>query len=524
MDPSQLSEKFYDFRWFAERFFSIRDRHGKIIPFKLNQMQEQLLPGLIGRDDVLKPRKGGVSTLFELIIMHEALLRPNYRGLVLAHEHKSAIDLFDIIRTAYDHLPDQLKPKLEYDSRQEIMFANKARIQSHTAKNPELGRGGTIDALHCSEVAFWDTPSKTLTAVGASLGEDAWIGRESTANGAGTYWHTEWLKGKHRQSGYKTHFFNWTIEPTYRVEEPELIRDPDEFDEAGGRLPFVFQERELELELDEAQARWRRRAVREFKEKFPQEYAEDDVTCFLVSGRGVFDNKWLQQEYARLVSQGSVVKDTVHELGLEVFKLYKEKKDFLEQAFVIGADPSEGIEDPTNPNEAGDYCSAYVLERWSGAQVAAVHGRWEAHEFAVVLAAVGKLYTTASGPPVIGVERQGGGTAVLSELHNHLHYPNLYWHDEFDEMKHRSVRRLGWHTNAATRPIMVDGLVKAITKKHMQVLDPEFYAECMTFVRGRQGKPAAQSGCYDDRVMAAAIAWQMRMRTSGIPLIGTNLR
>jgi hypothetical protein len=45
----------------------------------------------------------------------------------------------------------------------------------------------------------------------------------------------------------------------------------------------------------------------------------------------------------------------------------------------------------------------------------------------------------------------------------------------------------------------------------------------MTFVRGRHGKQAAQSGCYDDRVMAAAIAWQMRMRTSGVPLVGANL-
>lgn len=523
MNPDVLPEKCFDFPWFAERFFSIRDRRMRILPFRMNELQRELYPALVGRDDVLKARKGGVSTLVVLKMLHEAMVHPNYRGLVLAHEHKSAIDIFDIAKTALDHLPNQLRPKLAIDSRQEIVFAeNKSRLQAHTAKNPDLGRGGTINALHCSEIAFWDTPSKTLTAVGASLGEDAWVARESTANGAGTYWHTEWVKGKNGRSGYKPHFFNWTIEPSYREREPNPLQDSDEFDASGARLPFRFSDREVELGLDEAQARWRRRRVVEFKEKFPQEYAEDDVSCFLTTGRSVFDNIWLQRKYAALVATGGAPLREVPALGLRVFRIYEDREAYMQHSFVIGADASEGIEDPTDPNEAGDFCSAYVLERWSGAQVAAVHGLWEPHEFARILAEVGHLYATASGPALIGVERQGGGTAVLSELHNHLHYPNLYWHDEFDERQQKRTRRLGWHTNTATRPILVDGLVKAVTKGHMQVLDLDFLSECMTFVRNARGKPCAQVGCYDDRVMAAGIAWQMRMRTSGVPLVATN--
>ena len=520
MDPSQLSEHFFDFAWFAERFFSIRDRHGRVVPFRMNELQLELLPTLVGRDDVLKARKGGVSTLVDLMMLHRALVRPNYHGLILAHEHKSAIDVFDIIRVAYDHLPDLLKPKLAVDARQEIMFeGTKSQLRAHTAKNPNLGRGGTIDALHCSEVAYWDTPAATLAAVGASLGADATIVRESTANGAGTYWHKEWIKGKNRKSGYKVHFFNWTVERSYRVEASDPAFDHDEFDESGTRLPFVHSDRERELGLDETQARWRRRRVREFGDKFAQEYAEDDVTCFLVSGHSVFDGRMLQLEYARMVER-SVDVSINPSLGLTEFLRYG--KDKLRRTFVIGADAAEGIADPTDPGYTGDYCAAYVLDQWSGEQVAAVHGSWEPHEYARILAQVGRRYTTASGAPLIGVERQGGGTAVLSELRNHHHYPNLYWHEDFDEVRRKAVRRLGWHTNAATRPILIDGLVKAVTKGHMKVNDPEFLAECMTFVRGRHGRAAAQSGCFDDRVMAAAIAWQMRARTSGIPLVGSN--
>lgn len=520
----EFTEHFLDFKWFAERFFCIRDRRDQIIPFKLNQLQEELYPNLLGRDDVLKARKGGVSTMVELMILHQAIVKPNFRGLILAHEHKSAIDLFDIVKTAYDHLPQQLKPKLDVDARQEMAFShNKSRIQAHTAKNPELGRGGTISALHCSEIAFWDTPQRTLTAAGASMGDKAWTFRESTANGAGTYWHVEWIRGKSRQSGYKTHFFNWLIEPSYVIEEPDSILDPDEFDIEGKRVDIVLTEKERGLGCSEGQSRWRRRKVREFGHRFAQEYAEDDVTCFLTSGRSIFDNLWLQQEYEKLIMIEDLVKHHDQRLGLKIYKEYT-KEELRKHSFVIGADPSEGIEDEIDPTKTGDACSAYVLERYRGIQVASVHGIWEPYEFAQILERVGVLFATAEGPALLGVERNSCGTAVLSELHNHIHYPALYWQHEFDEVKRKTVRRLGWRTTTESRPIMVDGLVKAVNNRYMKVSDPDFLAECMTFVRNRRGKPEAQSGCYDDRVMAAAIAWQMRQRTSSVPLVGANLR
>lgn len=522
-----LPEKFRDFRWFAERFFSIRDRHGNIVPFKLNPLQVALNDAFIGRDDVLKARQGGCSTYVEMRMLHKALTNRNFRGIILAHEHRGALELIEMVDTAIKHMPDGLRPTLEIDTRQEIKFReNSSRILAATAKNPDIGRGGSINMLHCSEVAAWDNPVETLSAIRPSLPPEAEIVRESTAKGAGSYWHQQWIAGKNGRSGYRTHFFNWSIEPSYTIGEPKPDLDPDEFED-GRRQPFVLSDRERELGLVEGQARWRRRMVTELKAKFPQEYAEDDVTCFLTSGRSVFNNKHLARCYeilAGMDARGELVKRRVEELGLSIYhELDPARRKIAE--FVIGADPAEGIPDSTDDSAVGDFCHAPVIEKISGVQVASIHGSWEPYEFAQVLDEVGRKYYSSydTGAALLGVERNNHGAAVLSELHNHRHYPNLYWAQHFDARKQRFETKLGWHTNQQSRPIMIDQLVKAIHKAYYQVRDPEMLAECLTFVKNQQGRPEAQAGCHDDRVMSAAIAWQMRQRSSGVPLDGINL-
>jgi hypothetical protein len=525
-----LTGQFLDFRWFAERFFCIRDRKARIIPFKFNALQEKLHAELTGNDDVLKARKGGVSTYKILNAFHMILTRPNSRALILAHEHKSAIDLFEIVKVAYDHLPDQLRPALAIDSRQEMMLrSTRSRIQAHTAKNPELGRGGTIDTLHCSEIAFWATPQQTLTAVGASLGDDADVLRESTANGAGNYWHQEWTLGKGGLSTYKTHFFPWWIEPSYAVEEPDPVRDSDEFEDdrplwkTDPNAEFRFTEQEQNLNLTPQQIRWRRRMVRKFKNRFLQEYAEDDVTCFLISGNSVFDNVALMRLYNALTARPWVLK-RIDRLGLKVFQTFDPIKVLPWCEFVIGADTSEGIADPEDPSSRGDFSAAYITERRTGIQVASVHGSWEPDEFAHVLAEVGSLFQTPHGGlPLLGVERNEYGHATLNELRNHIRYQNLYHTMDWDVAKAKKIRKTGWRTTGETRPIMVTDLVKAVNRGYLKVRDPMFLAECMTFVKNRKGRPEAQYGCHDDRVMAQAISWQMRAAIAqNLPVMGVN--
>lgn len=529
-----LPAHFMDFEWFSERFFNIRATSRKIIPFKMNDLQRKLHADVVGSDDILKARKGGVSTYIMLRALHSCLTQANYRAVILAHEHRSSKEIFEIATTAYEHLPDALRPKLKTDNTQEIGFAGlNSRIQSHTAKNPDIGRGGTIDLLHCSEVAFWDHPTTTLTSIEASLGDDPLIFRETTANGAGTWWHREWKDGRNNKSGYKTHFFPWWVETRYQVAEPESeIKDPQEFDVDGRPLwkhdpneEFAFSKREADLELTPQQARWRRRAVVKFKDKFVQEYAEDEITCFLTSGNMVFDAKLIQALFEKLWPRPGFdpVLHRVDELGLSVFHKFPQRL-WNNCEFVIGADTAEGTMDPDDPGDEGDASSAYVVERRTGIQVASVWGNWEPYEFAHVLDAVGARFATGNrGMPLLGVERNEYGHAVLNELNRTIRYPNLFEQPTFDQRTQTPGKKLGWRTSSETRPIMISDLVKATNRGWLKIRDPEFLAECMTFVKNKRGRPEAQAGCHDDRVVAQAIAWQMRQHDSGsVPLMGTN--
>jgi hypothetical protein len=71
---------------------------------------------------------------------------------------------------------------------------------------------------------------------------------------------------------------------------------------------------------------------------------------------------------------------------------------------------------------------------------------------------------------------------------------------------------LGWPTDQATKPILVDDLAAAIAGGHIGLNSSGLIDECLTFVTTETGSQEAQPGKRDDRVMAAGIAWQARKR------------
>jgi hypothetical protein len=61
-----------------------------------------------------------------------------------------------------------------------------------------------------------------------------------------------------------------------------------------------------------------------------------------------------------------------------------------------------------------------------------------------------------------------------------------------------------------TRPLVLEGLERALRERSLPHLSPELLTEMQTFVHRPSGtSPRAQEGCNDDRVMAAAIAVEL---------------
>ena len=168
------------------------------------------------------------------------------------------------------------------------------------------------------------------------------------------------------------------------------------------------------------------------------------------------------------------------------------------RSYVIVADVGEGL-------AHGDPSAACVLDRETGEQVAELHGRIAPGRFARLLAALGMLYLGAE----LAVERNNHGYTTLEALHSTLNYSPLYRYRRYDQSG-LAGEALGWPTNARTKPLMIDELAEAIWEGHLLIHSEGLVDECLTFITTDGGSREAQPGKHDDRVMAAAIAWQVR--------------
>ena len=164
--------------------------------------------------------------------------------------------------------------------------------------------------------------------------------------------------------------------------------------------------------------------------------------------------------------------------------------------YVIGSDVAEGL-------EGGDYSCGHVWERDPLRMVAEWHGHIEPEAFGSELAKLGRAYNRA----LIGVEANNHGLTTLTALRR-LGYDQLYYRKTIDERSRSKTQRMGWLTTTSTKPLMIDGLA-AYLAEGGQFPSYETIGELMTYGVMADGTTNAQAGCFDDRVIASAIAIQV---------------
>ena len=254
------------------------------------------------------------------------------------------------------------------------------------------------------------------------------------------------------------------------------------------------------------QLRWRREKQRHLRERFDQEYPSNASHCFIASGRCCFDLPALLQARARIAAEprpemlSHLAGRDGGSLALAPARLLIWRPPQQGREYVIGGDVGQGL-------SHGDFSCGCVLDRETGEQVAELHGRVAPGRFARLLAALGRIYWEAE----IAVESNNHGFATLDALHNTLQYAPLFRYRRYDQAGQYG-EALGWPTNARTRPLMLDGLVEALAEGHLLVHSEGLVDECLTFVTTDSGSCEALSGKHDDRIIAAAIAWQARKR------------
>jgi hypothetical protein len=342
-----------------------------------------------------------------------------------------------------------------------------------TAADPNAGRGLTIHNLHCSEVARWPRDAlETLASLRAAVPPTGEVVLESTPNGAGGRFYEEWELAE--ENGYTRHFFPWWWEPSY-VEDGSKLGELTE------------EERELiEKEgVSRDQIAFRRKMQSSLRGLAGQEFVEDATACFLASGDCVFDAEVVQAQLGKC----GVPLERKENGRLQIWWPPQNSREYI-----IGVDPAGG-------GSEGDFACAQVIERTTGMQCAELHGHYGPQALALRVADLGRMYNQA----LLAVERNNHGYGVLAYLGTSENYPRLY----------ERGGQMGWLTNAATRPAMVENLAAVVGTAPELFHSPRFLEECRTFVRHGDGWTGALGGAHDDCVMAMAIAFAVRKEVAG---------
>lgn len=472
---------------FVPAFCRIRDRFGALRPLIPNAVQKRFARSRSQRNIILKARQLGMTTYIAARFFAATLLRPGTVTLQVAHSLESAQQIFRIVHRFFTALDPDVASHyvLERSNVRELAFKHHdSRYIVDTAGNRAAGRGLTIHNLHASEVALWPhDPAETMAALAAAVAPGGTIEIESTANGAGGYFHREWQRATALRGGspggFTPHFFPWWLEPLYRAIVPP--HSPLE--------PLTDEEAHLvqRCGLSPEQIQYRRYLRETYGERAPQEFAEDPGSCFLASGRPVFDLPAIEERLRRLPEPIAARAN-----GTEL--VWREAE--ARREYVIGADVAEGL-------DAGDFSAAVVVDRATGLQCAELLARWPIARFAAALAELGRRYNCA----LIAVERNNHGHAVLHSLVHDHHYPNLYCHPGGAGTRRE---RLGWPMNAQTRPLAIGALERMLRAAPEAFASRRLLEQCRSFVHHDSGKIGALAGEHDDLVIAAAIALAVR--------------
>jgi hypothetical protein len=495
MATKKTDVKLLDPTYRIKNLYKIVNKDGKLVKFVPNEHQWLVLqdPSLLKA--ILKARQIGFSTACIIQMLDRTLFNKNQTSVILAHEQDSITKLFRIVLRAYKYMDDEIKPKLERGggAKHELYFPS---INSRIYCDLE-SRGDTIQNLHISEFGLMKDDEKvkaTLDAVPMRTGR---ITYESTAFGL-NHFYDLWFA---RDRAEKKFFFPWFVFPEYALPTKKITDYSEEEDDLIVKAALHFK-----IKISDEQIAFRRWKIAQKgggtngERHFIQEYPEDEQSCFLTSGNAVFNLFHIR----KLLNNAPKHLETL-DGGIKIFK-----RPDKTRTYVCGGDCAEGV--------GGDKSYGVMLDARSREVVATVCADVKPYEFAELLNKMCIHYRAPGRPfPMLAVERNNHGHAVLLQLEEHIRYSNLFFRiKSVDPISGRQQKddRPGWVTDKVTRPIMINAFVDAVENSYMTLNDSYILNECLTLVNN-EGKIEAAENKNDDSIIASSIALQLAIEMGG---------
>ncbi len=264
-----------------------------MVPFIFNTVQRYLHSKLeeqlhaIGRVRaiILKGRQEGCSIYVSGRYYHKATRKKGKSVFILSHEASTTVKLFDMVERFQDNIPEPLRPAISARNQKQLIFAEiNSDYTVGTAGNENVGRGGTIQYFHGSEVGFWEKTDGIQTGIMQSIADmdGTEIILESTANGKGNMFYDKCMAALEGRGDYILIFIPWYWQDEYSRSIPENF----ELEEEETNLKAQFG-------LSDEQMYWRRKKMEELGSdwKFHQEYPMTVDDAFVTSGKSLVDGK-----------------------------------------------------------------------------------------------------------------------------------------------------------------------------------------------------------------------------------------
>lgn len=184
---------------------------------------------------------------------------------------------------------------------------------------------------------------------------------------------------------------------------------------------------------------------------------------------------------------------------------FKQYRPLQQGEFIICfVDPSFGGAD----NTAGHFLS----HKWLDVPIVFHHGLTITAATPMFHQELTRIHKETGITPIVAFERNNGGGAEMDRLARLNRYGDyrIYTMKTLDPLGRLiDTGKLGWDTNLATRPKMLQELKEAIEGRMLHLYHKQTVNEMFSFIISPTGKAEAEQGAHDDLVMSLAGAWQL---------------
>ena len=465
------------------------------------KIQELYNAGKPIRIIVLKGRQLGISTVSEAVLLNWCFMHPGANSLVLSKSTADSEYLFEMTKLMWDNWAFRSLFTESHKSVRRLAWNETgSSMKIATAKGQEVGRGQTIHAVHCSEVAFYPDPESLMLSLKQAVPDKPGtiVILESTANGAGNWFHQEWFAAKAGESDYIAMFFPWYLHEEYSFPDTTLAYEQ-----------LTKDEREMMKKFDGIglpQLAWRRWCIRN---KCGNDVSQVPAGVPERRPRGVPDHRpqYLPARSTRRVLRAARRSPGVHQSDPGSPPASRCVPQGLERApdDLQAPSPVTEVRHRRRPTRTtwGDPACIQVLNRWTFEQVAVWHGHCEPVAFADRLAELGYYYNTG----VVNCEIEGGGLSSINILTSKMFYPNVWRYRQADRMPGSTTNSFGWSMNWQRKQMAVSFVIDLLGQKMLKLHDEITYDQMANYVSLRYGElgPASEKG-KDDAVTSLAIA------------------